>query len=212
MIVKHNRLVSFDHSKKTTKRYRLIVNARERSIIDSFVDSIKYSDRRISTIIDVTKIIFSNVDSNSFHFDWQSVFTMIRLSHQIRSRSSEKHHIKIIRQWSNQNLRRWIRNQIFDRQYSKHFSHSRIFRYSFYLSKKSIILFYLESKLNINQKVSKMCWISRQKLDTEIIYLWWELCEIIFLYLAKGFIFSISMMNSIIAFQNFTSRITISKI
>ena len=94
--MKHNKLVSLDHSKRTTKRYRLIVNARKRSIIDSFVDLIRYSDRRISTIVDVTKIIFSNVDSNSFHLDWQNVFTVIRLSHQIRFRSSRKHHIKYL--------------------------------------------------------------------------------------------------------------------
>ena len=55
--MKHNRLVSFDHSKKTTERNKLIVNAKEQNIINSFVDSIKYSDKRISTIIDVTKTI-----------------------------------------------------------------------------------------------------------------------------------------------------------
>ena len=58
LIMKHNRFVSFDHSKRTTKRNKLIVNARKRSIIDSFVDLIEYFDKRISTIVDVTKTIF----------------------------------------------------------------------------------------------------------------------------------------------------------
>ena len=61
LIVKHNRLVSFDHSKETTERNKLIVNAKERNIIDSFIDSIEYFDRRISTIVDVTKTIFSTL-------------------------------------------------------------------------------------------------------------------------------------------------------
>ena len=97
LIVKHNRLVSLDHSKKTTERYRLIVNAKKRSIIDSFVDLIKYSDRRISAIIGVTKTIFLFerwFRFVSFQLTKAFVFTMIRLSHQIRSKSSRKHYIR----------------------------------------------------------------------------------------------------------------------
>ena len=67
--MKHNKLVSLDHSKRTTKRNKLIVNAKKRNITKSFVDSIEYFDKRISTIIDVTKIIFSSVDLNLLHFN-----------------------------------------------------------------------------------------------------------------------------------------------
>ena len=93
--MKHNRLVSFNHLQKTTKRNRLIVNAKKRNIIDSFVDSIEYSDRRISTIVDVTKTIFFErwFKFVSFQLTKAFVFTMIRLNHQIKFRSLRKHHI-----------------------------------------------------------------------------------------------------------------------
>ena len=149
--MKHNRLVSLDHSKKTTKRYRLIVNAKKRNIIDSFADLIRYPDKRISAIVDVTKTIsLSSVNSSSLHLDWQNVFTMIRLSHQTRSKSSRKHHIKIFEQWSNQKFSHQIRSLITN--ISNHLFSSRIFRNSIIFLSKSIVLFYQLDSFSIESK------------------------------------------------------------
>ena len=205
LIMNHNRFVSFDHSKKTTKRYKLIVNTKKRNIINSFVDSIEYFDRRISTIIDVTKIILSNVDSNSFYFDWQNVFTMIRLNHQIKFKSSRKHYIKIFEQWSNkifvvESKIRFliinIRNIFFVRKLAR--------KHIYWFSSIYIIFEYFEwiqyhQYQDFRNFRSNFYFFDR----FSIIYLFRKFFKILFISLTNRSFFSIHSINSIFCLEIF---------
>ena len=52
----------------------------------------------------------------------------------------------------------------------------------------------------------------RQKPGTDITYLWWEICEIISVYLAKRLSSSTSRVNSIIVLQNLTPKAATSEL
>ena len=77
------------------------MNAKEQNIINSFVNLIKDFDKRISTIINVTKIFFLNVDSNLF----QSIDKNICI-HDDLIKLLKKYYIKIFEQKLNQKFRR----------------------------------------------------------------------------------------------------------